>query len=98
MEIALKHKLENPPKTFGAKMRAWIKTDPCAKRFERLIAVRNLIAHAAVQCVRVDPITYALWEVADGTAELNCAQFDKKSLNKWAREICMILDEAIVKT
>jgi len=97
LEIALKHKSENPPKTFGAKMRAWIKTDPCAKRFERLIAVRNLIAHATVQCVRVDSITYALWEVADGTAELNCAQFDKKSLNKWAREICMILDEAMFK-
>ena len=95
LEIALKNKLENPPKTFGAKVRAWIRLDPAAKRFEELIAVRNLVAHAAINCVRIEATTFALWEIADSIGALNCAKFDKPSLTSWSRRISGLLDEAI---
>ena len=97
LEIALKRRLDDPPKTFGAKMRAWIKQDPSVKKFERLITARNLLAHAAIHCVRLGPVTYALWEVAEDTSDLNCAKFDEKALTKWTLELARLLDDAIAK-
>lgn len=98
LEIALKQRLENPPKTFGAKVRAWIKFDPSAKRFERLIHARNLAAHAFVSGVRIDGNAYVQWEIADGTNELNCAKFDKPALKAWADELVALLKLAIAET
>ena len=95
LEIALKHRLENPPMTFGAKVRAWIKIDPAAKCFERLINARNLAAHALVSPVRIDGTPYAQWEVADGVSELNCAKFDKSALKVWADDLDALLKQAI---
>ena len=95
LEIALKQRLENPPKTFGLKIRAWIKIDDTAKPFVPLIAARNLVAHASVQCVRAKSITYALWEVAEGTDDLNCAKFDKPALKVWADKLDDLLDQAV---
>jgi hypothetical protein len=95
LEIALKHRLDNPPKTFGAKMRAWIRLNPTAKSLERLISARNLIAHAFVSCVRVNSIAYVQWEIADGTNELNCAKFDKQTLKTWTDELDRLVKKAI---
>lgn len=95
LEIALKHRLEKPPKTFGAKLRAWIKLDPSLKRFERLITARNLMAHAFMSCVRVDAVTYVQWEIADDVNELNCAKFDKPAFKSWADELDFLLKQAI---
>lgn len=95
LEIALRHKLENPPKTFGAKVRAWIKLDPTAKRFECLITARNLAAHALIRSVRIDDITFVVWEIADGANELNCAKFDKPALKAWTNDLDCLLEEAI---
>jgi len=97
LEIALKRRLPDPPKTFGAKIRAWIKQDASAKPYERLITARNLLAHAAIHCVQSESVTYALWEVADGTSDLNCAKFDEESLTKWTQELNRLLVEAIAK-
>ena len=96
LEIALKFRLESPPKTFGAKMRSWIKLTPANKRFERLITARNLVAHGLVSCIRVDDMTYALWEVAEGTSELDCAKFDKPALKAWADDLDSLLEQAMV--
>ena len=95
LEIALKRRLNNPPKTFGSKMRAWMKEDPSAKQFERLIPARNLLAHALVQCVPSDGAMYALWEIADNLGELNCAKFDDDALTEWANELLGRIGEAI---
>lgn len=95
LEIILHRRLDNPPRTFGAKLRAWIKLDPVAKKFERLISARNLLAHAAIHCVQVESVTYALWEIADGTNDLNCAKFDGDGLTEWNNEIGALLDEAM---
>lgn len=97
LEIALRQRLDNPPKTFGAKMRAWIKLDPTAKGFERLIDARNLVAHALINHVRIDTTTCVLWEVAEGTGELHSAKFDKPALKAWADELDALLKQAIAK-
>lgn len=97
LEIALQRHLPDPPRTFGAKIRAWIKQDNANKPYERLIPARNLLAHATIHCVRSGPVTYALWEVADGTSDLNCAKFDDEALTKWTKELACLLDEAIAK-
>lgn len=97
LEIALQRHLPDPPKTFGAKIRAWIKQDNATKHYERLIPARNLVAHAVIHCVRSGSVTYALWEVADGTSDLNCAKFDDKALTKWTKDLACLLDEAIAK-
>ena len=85
-----------PPKTFGSKVRAWIKEDPTAKRFESLIPARNLVAHAFIQCIEFKGVTSALWEIADGTGDLNCKKLDDVALNDWARQLLSLIDEAIV--
>ncbi len=95
LEIALKRRLKNPPKTFGSKIRAWIKEDPSAKQFERLIPARNLLAHAFVQCVQSDGVMYALWEIADDPGDLNCAKFDNDALTEWTNELLQLLEAAI---
>lgn len=94
LEIALKQKLEAPPKMFGSKVRAWIELDPTAKRFERLIDARNLVAHAAVDVVQFNSNTFALWVVADGTSELNCTWFDKAGFKTWVGELERLLEQA----
>lgn len=97
LEIALQRHLPDPPKTFGAKIHAWIKEDNADKTYERLIPARNLLAHAAIHCVRSGSLTYALWEVADSTSDLNCAKFDDEALTMWTKDLARLLDEAIAK-
>ena len=96
LEIKLQRGLPKPPKTFGSKVRAWIKEDPTAKRFESLIPARNLVAHAFIQCIEFKGVTSALWEIADGTGDLNCKKLDDVALNDWARQLLSLIDEAIV--
>ncbi len=97
LEIALQRQLPDPPKTFGAKMRAWIKEDAANKKYERLIPARNLLAHAAIHCVRSGPDTFALWEVADATNDLNCAKFDDEALTAWTKQMSELLNDAIAR-
>lgn len=95
LEIKLQRGLADPPKTFGSKIRAWIKEDATAKQFERLIPARNLIAHAFVQCVRADGVTYALWEIADGISDINCRKLDEAALNEWADDLLGLIQQAV---
>lgn len=52
-------------KTFGLKLREAIKRHPVLKRHEDLIALRNLVAHAKIDVVRIDEALHVILRVTE---------------------------------
>jgi hypothetical protein len=83
--------------TFGQLLKSWIEEDRAErKRFEELVAIRNLIAHAFVEIVQGEDGPKAVWTPARSAGASNARIMTDSELADWSSAIVRRQEELLL--